>query len=372
MNGVKSLLQELQDAASRGTSASCDKALSHATDLLLAGRYSDEQIWVFGEIIEKLARELEVAARARLATRLAPGRNVPINVVNMLALDDSIEVAGPVIRQSRQLDTRTLVAIARSKSQQHLLAMSQRKSLCEEVTDVLVARGNREVINSVTANPGARLSHSSIMNLIRRSENDSILVENLGGRTDIPRHLFQQLIAKASEDVKKRLASERPEMVDQVNSLVADAASNMHSKFGPASKQHFAAKKIVLAQHQYGGLKEKHIFNYAASHKFEEAVIALSLLCSLPANVVERAVTDKNGETLLILAKALRFSWDTAMALLFLGAQGHKISSEHLDGLRKDFDQLNADTARRVLNSFQARKEGADSEQRRLPQLHSR
>jgi hypothetical protein len=36
------------------------------------------------------------------------------------------------------------------------------------------------------------------LHMIERSEDDSILAEQLGLREKIPRHLFQQLIAKAS------------------------------------------------------------------------------------------------------------------------------------------------------------------------------
>ena len=59
-------------------------------------------------MIERLADEIEVAARAQLSKRLAPSDNAPVKVVKKLAFDDSIDVAGPVLRQSERLDTRTL------------------------------------------------------------------------------------------------------------------------------------------------------------------------------------------------------------------------------------------------------------------------
>ena len=72
---------------------------------------------------------------------------------------------------------------------------------------MLVARGNEEVARSVATNDGARFSENGILHMIKRSESDSILVEQLGRRKDIPRHLFQQLIAKAADNVKKKLES---------------------------------------------------------------------------------------------------------------------------------------------------------------------
>jgi hypothetical protein len=102
MNGSTSLLQELDESISRGCGESRLRALWHATDVLLAGQYSEDQIWMFGQVIERLALELEVVARAQLARRLANSKNAPINCVKKLAYDNSIYVAEPILRQSER------------------------------------------------------------------------------------------------------------------------------------------------------------------------------------------------------------------------------------------------------------------------------
>ena len=163
MNGTTSLLQELDEAISRGSKESRLRALWHATDVLVAGQYSEESIWVFGEIIDRLTQELEMEVRAELSQRLANCRNAPVDLINRLANHGSIDVARPVLRQSERLDNPALVSIATTGSQQHLLAISERRSIDEPVTDVLVRRGNREVLHSLTRNPGARFSHHGFL-----------------------------------------------------------------------------------------------------------------------------------------------------------------------------------------------------------------
>jgi uncharacterized protein (DUF2336 family) len=363
MNHAKSFLRDLDDAVSRGTADSRTRALWHATDLLIAGRYSDDEIWTFGEVIGLLADAIEVAARAQLARRLARFDNAPANIIHKLAFDDSIDVAGPVLQESERLEAYALVANACTKSQTHLLAISKRKFIAETVTDVLVTRGNQEVVNSVASNNGARFSDFGFLHMITRAEGDSILAEQLGLRKDIPRHLFQQLIAKASDDVKKRIERERPEMVEQIQTSVTDVTGALHSKFGPASRSYFVAKRLVTTQHQHGNLNENSIFDYARSHKLDEVTIGLSLLCSLPGDVIERALLDKNREMILVLTKALDFSWATTMALLFLGAKDHRITAQELRDLESEFGRLNVETSRSVLKLYQTRKTaaGADS-----------
>src|ERR1700675_1875401 len=208
MKGSASLLKQLEESISQGSDESLTRALWHATDLLIAGQYSEKDIWIFGEVIERLAREITTAARAELARRLAHSKNAAVNFINQLANDNSIDVAGPMLRHSERLDVRILVSVARSKSQQHLLAISNRNSVAEPGTDVLVVTGNQDVITSLVKNAGARFSHFGFLRLIERSEHDSILIETLGNRVDIPRHIFQQLIAKASDDVRITLEVE--------------------------------------------------------------------------------------------------------------------------------------------------------------------
>jgi len=175
MTEARSFLQEINEAVLQGSIESRTRALWYATDVLIAGRYTDDQISVFGEIIGRLADQIEVAARAELAKRLAHYANAPINTVKKLAFDNSIEVAAPVLQHSKRLDDKTLVTNIRTKSQLHLLAISKRSAIPVVVTDELVTRGNREVVNSVATNNGACFSDFGFLHMIKRSETDSIL-----------------------------------------------------------------------------------------------------------------------------------------------------------------------------------------------------
>lgn len=369
MSELGSFLQELEEAVTRGTPESRKRALWHTTDVMIAGRYSDDEIWTFGAVIGRLADEIEVAARAQLARQLARFDRAPVNIIHKLAFDDSIDVAGPVLRESERLEPYALVANACTKSQTHMLAIAERKSIDESVTDVLVTRGDQKVVSSVARNNGARFSDFGFLHMIKRAEGDSILAEQLGLREDIPRHIFQQLIAKASNDVKKRLERERPGMIDEIQSSVSDVAGELQSKFGPVSRTYYVAKRVVTTQFQQGNLNENSISGYARAHRLEEVTIGLSLLCSLPGDVIERAVLDKNRETLLILAKALEFSWETTMSLLFLGAKEHRITAQELRELEGEFGRLNVETSRSVLEFYRSRK-NADGLVNADPQRH--
>jgi uncharacterized protein (DUF2336 family) len=357
MSMAKSYLRDLDEAILRGTAESRERALWHATNLLIAGSYSEDEVLTFGNVIGRLAEEIEVEVRAQLSDKLSRFDDAPANVIHKLAFDDAIEVAGPVLERSAQLDDETLVANAWSKSQAHMLAISRRETITPAVTDVLVARGNSAVVTSLAGNGGATFSSPSLLHMVKRAEGDSILAEQLGLRKDIPRHLFQQLIAKATDDVRKRLESERPEIMEEIGASVVDVAGELQSKFGPVSRGYFVAKRLVTAQHRNGNLNEASIAGYAQAHKLEEVTIGLSLLCALPVDVIERVLVNRDQQMLLVLAKALSFSWQTTMALLFVAAKDHRITARDLADLEREFGRLNVATSKSILKFYQSRRE---------------
>jgi uncharacterized protein (DUF2336 family) len=129
----------------------------------------------------------------------------------LLACDDVIEVASPVLTQAERLDTETLIQCAKTKNQEHLLAISRRKSLPESLTDVLVERGDQQVVLSTAKNGGARFSGRGFATLVRRSHCDEQLAACVGARPDLPPELFDKLLEVASEKVRAKLEVERSE-----------------------------------------------------------------------------------------------------------------------------------------------------------------
>ena len=360
MTEVGHALQDLNDAITRGSSENRTKALWHATDVLIDGEFSEDQIRIFGEVIARLTDEIEEAARAQLSRRLAHSGNAPVKVLQMLALDDSIEVAGPVLQFSPRLDAGSLIASIRCKGQPHLLAISRRRFVPVEVTDELVTRGNQEVVQSVAGNAGARFSDFGFRQMIKRSETDGVLAERVGLRKEIPPQMFRQLIAKASGEVRRKLERERPELTKEIQASVGQAAGKLYSKFGPGQESYLVLKQAVSDSHKAGRLNEKSIASYAIAHRFEEAVIGLSLLGDLPVDAVEQMLLVNNRDLILVLSKALDFSWDTVMALLFLGAENHRIASSELDHLKTEFKRADIRMSRGILEVYQSHWRGRE------------
>src|SRR5271156_4844649 len=168
MDAQESLIDQLEGMVANQDLSRRAEVLRRVTDLFVhgSGKFSEEQIELFDEVMSKLVENIELAARAALGDRLPLFPHAPGRVIRALAFDDAIEVAAPVLARSGRLDDATLAENARTKSQGHLLAISGRSVLSEPVTDILVNRGNHRVVASTVDNCGAKFSTSGMSTLV--------------------------------------------------------------------------------------------------------------------------------------------------------------------------------------------------------------
>jgi len=361
MTAARSILVELEDAIANGTSEKRVDVLRRVTDLFMIGadQYSEEQVGVFDSVIARLAHDIEARARAELAHRLANVAQAPPVVMATLAEDDIIEVAAPVLTHSPRLDDQTLVGIAEKKGQDHLLAISQRHSISERVTDVLVVRGNQQVVRSVAQNAGARFSDEGFGILVKRSEGDDVLASHLGVRKDIPKPHLAKLVETASDAVRRKLAAANPLAAIEIRRVLAELAAKVKAEVGAVQRDYTAAKAKITELRTAGRLGEADVRAFAQTGKFEETVAALSVMCGLPIEVVENTFQGENSDMALVVARAAGFGWPTAKQILLIQSAAGSLSEQDLAKAKDNFEKLQPATAQRVVRFYQVRKNAA-------------
>ncbi|MGH6682596.1 MAG: DUF2336 domain-containing protein, partial [Pseudolabrys sp.] len=208
---------------------------------------------------------------------------------------------------------------------------------------------------STANNPGARISDTGYMTLIRRSADDDELATSVGSRSDIPRHHLFRLLVRASRDVQAKLEAAHPSMANTIQYAVAEAATSILDKTGTASRDYAAARNQIVALHFAGKLGESEVAAFATAKQFEETTAALAILCGLPIEAVDRAMVQGQPETVLVIAKAVGFSWPTVKAILRMCAGARGISPGELDQCLGTFSRLKLTTARQVLQ-FQGKR----------------
>jgi uncharacterized protein (DUF2336 family) len=354
----ESLLEELQTALSHGTVAHRVETLRRVTDLFVGNAvdYSDDHVRVFDDVFQCLIEQIETSARALLAERLASIAAAPPKIIRTLALDEVIEVSGPVLSKSERLDEATLMEIARTRGQAHLKAISLRRVLSEALSDVLVTRGDEDVVQSTVSNPGAQLSEGSLTDLVTRAERDDDLASCIGLRADLPRHHYLKLVAKASLTVRRKLEAAHPELADDVSSVVQEAAQRIRA--ATMTRQTEMARALVKSLHEDGRLTECQVATFAEQGKFDETNAGLAALAGVAVETAETMMIESRVEGVMILAKVAAMQWSSVRAIIALREKLSGGSQTDMLTLRDAYEALRSSTAQQVLR-FHRMQQGA-------------
>src|ERR1700682_2513092 len=338
----------------------------HVTDLFLssAGSFNHEQIELFGDLLERLIKTIEIRAIADVSARialaemsvqLAPIAQAPPSVVRRLAMNDEIAVAGPVLTESARLSTEDLVEIAETKSEQHLLAISGRWWLKEVITDALLARRYPTVSRRIVSNPGARVSAAGFANVVAQAESDPELAIETGIRADLPSTLRRQLLLNATEAVRSRLLSRAPPHIfEEIRSAIATVAAGADREMSNV-RDFTAARRLVARLKTSGELNEATLFGFAKQRKYEETVAALAELSRSSIEIIRPLMQSLRDDGVLFPCKAAALSWETVSAVLDSRFATGSMAPHELAKAKAQFAKITPENARRLLRFWQVR-----------------
>lgn len=356
MAAQDSLISELEETIHAGSPEKRIHTLRKVTDLFLTetNRFNDEQINVFDDVLIRLIERVETKALVELGRRLAPIPSAPNGVIQKLARADEISVASPVLMQSARLSNANLIEIANTKSQGHLLAIAGRNQLEIPVTDALVQHGDRQVLNRLVKNSGAAFSETSFATLVERADKNDSLALQLGRRLDIPLRLFRELLLRATEAVRAKLLAMTSEDQSEVQRALAEAFEQVGAGT-TAPRDYTAANRLVQMLQEKGELNQDAILTFLRANKYEELVAALSVLCGLPFDLIDRLMYGPRSDAILIPCKAAGFEWVTTRAILKNRPLMKQISASDLDVAWSEYVKLSKATAQRVVRFWQVR-----------------
>jgi hypothetical protein len=357
MNSISALVADLEDVLNDDDAGERrQNLLRRITGLFIdqAPDLNEEHISVFDEVILCLALEIEFASRIELSERLANLARGPRKTIQNLAHDPEIAVARPVLERSPCLSEDDLALIARERPDVFLAALSRRMSLPAKVTDILLERGDEEVIQRVAENSRQLLSDVGLRLLAERAMADNRLYRILRGRPDLAlRHVGAIL-----EAAKRRARSEMQDLT--VEPDVLDRALQN----GPATI--FVNPDIFDLSHgiEAGGQStiirptwptdQNRILGHIERGETAKALAGIAYLADIPRETVELAFASPHFDSLLFIFRAIGFEWTDFVALLTLKAGG-VLPRNVQDQAHTSFHALSTSTAKRVMQFIAAR-----------------
>jgi len=170
------------------------------------------------DIIERLARDVEMQVRRAVSEQLKHCPFLPAAIARQLAHDVE-SVAVPMIRYSTVLDDAELIAIIRDGNPAKQLAVAERATVSPTVSKALVETRRREVVGTLLANHGAEIAEQSYHEVLDDHVADRTIQNLLVDRPTLPIGVTAQLIDRVASALRERLIARHgfpPVMVDAI------------------------------------------------------------------------------------------------------------------------------------------------------------
>jgi uncharacterized protein (DUF2336 family) len=284
-------------------------------------------------------------------------------LIRRLASDDSIEISGPVLENSGALDAEDILEIARTQSLAHLEAIAGRADIGEDITDVLVDRGDMTVARKVAANSGARFSEDSLQSLVDLAGNDSDLANAVARRRELPPEMFRNLLSRASDSVRKRLMeTANPATAKAINRILTEVSQKGAETAAappPVKRGYRDAKRAVMDAQKNGGITPETLLQFAKAMKLEEVLVTLSAMTGVSLDVIDRLLEDPSDDPLMILGKAIDLDWNIMLPVIAARAGTPELRESRADEANKKYRKLSTYSAQRVMRFWQQREKAS-------------
>lgn len=158
------------------------------------------------DALHVLARDQMTRVRRILSEILKDVAGAPPEVIKRLAIDSSIEVAGPVLEFSPLLTDEDLIEIIEAGTVKGgLSAISRRRHVTEGVSEAIVVTNDEEAIADLLGNKTAQIREQTLDDLIDRADKFELWHAPLVSRSKLPCGAEIRLARFVADNLLKKL-----------------------------------------------------------------------------------------------------------------------------------------------------------------------
>lgn len=169
---------------------------------------NDREKAIAVEILNILARDIEVAVRRSVALSIMDSMSVPHDLVWRLA-NDVADVAGPILQNSTVLTEDDLIAIVKStKEVVKLVHIAKRDTISTSLADALLDCADEKTTHTLLLNKGANIADDSLMRQWDGLVANPTLVDVLVRRGGLSVNIAEKLFTIVSDEMKRHLSKQ--------------------------------------------------------------------------------------------------------------------------------------------------------------------
>ncbi len=316
---------------------------------------SDRERALMGDILCRLITDVETSVRAHLAARLAERPDAPADLIRLLA-NDKIEIAKPILLNSKVLTDPQLIAIIRSRTAEHQLAIAMRDTVSEEVSGCLADHATPAVIVALLENPNAQISALTIDYLAEQSRRVDSYQGPLLNRAEIGPDLARRMHAWVGNALKQQILQQFD--FDPEDLAQDAAAATYHALNDLTNDDESAADRLADAMAKPEKVSPKLLINMLQQGEIALFEAMLGKGCGLEAGAINGLIFDRDPIGLCIACRVCGMPLADFDEIFRLTRKANvETAGDTSHGLTDVYGDLDAALARQLLGKWHTKRD---------------
>lgn len=276
------------------------------------------------EVMENLAFDAVAKVRARLAESLKNIEEAPEEmierVVEVLARDTAIEVAGPILENSKLLTDEFLIDLVKTTTTEgSRSAVARRDGVSEKLSDAIVASADDDAVAALLGNESAQIREETLDQLIEAAPSKTSWHEPLVKRPKLTGNQADRLGSFVASALVKALVK-RADLPDDVSKRLEEVMSERlkeekPSGFGKKKDKTASDRNAAVELFNEGKLEEDEMASAVASGRRAFVLVALSLKSGLDEPTVNSIMSSGSAKAICAATWKAGFSAEFAEQL---------------------------------------------------------
>jgi uncharacterized protein (DUF2336 family) len=242
---------KLLELARENSSEKRRELLHDVTDMFFASASdrSDLESNMFGDLMAKVAYELDVEVRKDLSARFTDG-SAPRKLAVALANDQEISVAAPILRNSASLTQADLISVVENRGNAHRMWVTKRSDVTEALSAALVSYGDDKVVASLIKNETAKVSDDTFDIIVDRAATNTELQNPLVSRKTIPPEHLNRLFLSVDASLRAKIMERNSQLSEEELNAAMERAKTRVAVYNGALPIDFEeiSKSVQLAK----------------------------------------------------------------------------------------------------------------------------
>jgi uncharacterized protein (DUF2336 family) len=257
----------------------------------------------FFEVLDLLARDAVAEVRRTLAEAIKDAPHAPLTLIDALARDKDIAVAGPVLRLSPVLGQAQLLKLIAAPTAPGVLgAIAQRARLDAALAAQIAASGDEAAIAALLANPTAGIDEATLDRIAEQAPAHPAWHHDLVRRASLPMQVIRRLITFVAVALLRQL-EQRKDLDGETRALIAAEIERRprEERTAPEPASETAAERVARLKGQ-GALDEAAVVGAldAGDRAFVKA--ALAALSGLAPAIVDKVFRAHSAKGIVAVA----------------------------------------------------------------------